>query len=858
MALLRWARTHRVLTAFAAGALLVLVALAGVVYFVVLDQRRSARLLAAALSEALDRDVRIERVTELGTERVVMRGVRLPRDGGWPAEVVAERLEATGPLLAAARGEPAPVRLVVSRPAVEVPEGGGGGAGLAALDGLRQGLERFLAGSTMLDVTLTGGTLRGAGGETGFDLTLRKGSRAAVAELVLRPPEGPPLTVGLDARLDGARARLGLSARGGVAALAGWLPPAAAAPLAGRTVELSATAELHAQALAATGTVRLGDVAGAEGTVTLGGGVLEVQLARATLELPFAAAAAGVAWRPSGRAELTDVAATWRPETGAAPTVRAGLRVAALGLPAEAFGTEVRAEAVAGRLAFEPLGAGATLSGTAHATHVRAAGFEAAPAGARYRVRLDAGGVVGRVELADLDVRLHGAALQGTVAYDGTTRYVDARLGGEEVDAGALVRRLVPGWLAEQDRLRLSGLRVTVTGLAPRTLGAGAARFEVRRLRLARPGGDVRTGRATARADLQPAGIRLALDAEGATGSLPAFTGSVPRLEASADLARAGDGSLVPERVAATGRDRQGREMLVASLSPAARPGRFRLEARAPALERLDSLWPAVGRQVSGSARLDVEVATPGWAAADGRLVLQVPAAEVADGKVSVRDLDATLPIRRGPATPGEPPWGTVTVGELIAYGVVARDTTTPARVFQDRLSLNDLTYALYSGDGKGWMELELAGAGPVARGSLTGERVRIEEFISAYGIRGGTMTGLMRYKLDFEYRAGRLALNGRFEVPDGGTVNIELLNRLLEHAGADRTGIVRQAIQNLRAFEYKSAEAEARTVADDVRVSLALTGRERLWGILPPKVREINIRNMPLSFVAKQFPRAD
>jgi hypothetical protein len=155
-------------------------------------------------------------------------------------------------------------------------------------------------------------------------------------------------------------------------------------------------------------------------------------------------------------------------------------------------------------------------------------------------------------------------------------------------------------------------------------------------------------------------------------------------------------------------------------------------------------------------------------------------------------------------------------------------------------------------------MELELAGAGPVARGSLTGERVRIEEFISAYGIRGGTMTGLMRYKLDFEYRAGRLALNGRFEVPDGGTVNIELLNRLLEHAGADRTGIVRQAIQNLRAFEYKSAEAEARTVADDVRVSLALTGRERLWGILPPKVREINIRNMPLSFVAKQFPRAD
>ncbi|MGH7264890.1 MAG: hypothetical protein ACREMB_08565, partial [Candidatus Rokuibacteriota bacterium] len=80
MALLRWARAHRVLTAFAAGAVLVLVALAAVFYFVLSDQRRSAQLLAAALSEALDRPVRIERLTALGTGRVVMRGVHLPRD----------------------------------------------------------------------------------------------------------------------------------------------------------------------------------------------------------------------------------------------------------------------------------------------------------------------------------------------------------------------------------------------------------------------------------------------------------------------------------------------------------------------------------------------------------------------------------------------------------------------------------------------------------------------------------------------------------------------------------------------------------------------------------------------------------
>src|SRR5262245_22892824 len=121
-----WVRRHRSLAAFAAGALLTLAALAVVVYMVLLDQRRSARVLAAALTQALKREVEIDRITDLGPSRVVLRGLRLPAAAGWPAEVKAESVEASGPLVAAARGEPATVKVLVTRPTVVA--GGGGPA----------------------------------------------------------------------------------------------------------------------------------------------------------------------------------------------------------------------------------------------------------------------------------------------------------------------------------------------------------------------------------------------------------------------------------------------------------------------------------------------------------------------------------------------------------------------------------------------------------------------------------------------------------------------------------------------------------------------------------------------------------
>jgi hypothetical protein len=186
---------------------------------------------------------------------------------------------------------------------------------------------------------------------------------------------------------------------------------------------------------------------------------------------------------------------------------------------------------------------------------------------------------------------------------------------------------------------------------------------------------------------------------------------------------------------------------------------------------------------------------------------------------------------------------------------VVVRDVTTPVRVWKGRLLLNDLAYALYSGTGKGWSEVDLEPEGLRVRGEVSGAGVRIEEFMSAYGIRGGTMTGLLGYELDYDYRAGQLGVKGRFDVPEGGTVNIEILDRLLAYAEADPTGIVRGTLTNLRVFDYKRAEALVRSAGGGIRVSVTLRGRERLL-IFPAPVPEINIRNLPLSFLSRQFPR--
>jgi hypothetical protein len=218
--------------------------------------------------------------------------------------------------------------------------------------------------------------------------------------------------------------------------------------------------------------------------------------------------------------------------------------------------------------------------------------------------------------------------------------------------------------------------------------------------------------------------------------------------------------------------------------------------------------------------------------------------------------VSAEVPLRRGKAAPsaGAAADGPVKVGELVGFGIVLYDVTGRGGVVDQRLTLSDLHYGLYSGEGRGTVELELGPKGLTARARITGERVRIEEFMAAYGIRGGTMTGLLRYDLDMRYEAGQYAADGRLSVPEGGTVTIELLDRLLSWAQADPTGVVKTALGNLRDFDYKAADVTVRTDKDDVKVTLSLKGREIL-GIFPPRVKEINVVEMPLGFLATQFP---
>jgi hypothetical protein len=96
--------------------------------------------------------------------------------------------------------------------------------------------------------------------------------------------------------------------------------------------------------------------------------------------------------------------------------------------------------------------------------------------------------------------------------------------------------------------------------------------------------------------------------------------------------------------------------------------------------------------------------------------------------------------------------------------------------------------------------------------------------------------------------------VKGRLDVPEGGAVNIELLERVLGHAGADPTGVIRRALGNLRTFRYREATAAVRTAEDDIRVNLVLEG-QRFLGIFPTRVDQINIPNLPVGFLARQFP---
>jgi hypothetical protein len=854
-----WIRRRGALVAFAAGALLTLLAVAVVAYLVLADQRRSARVLGVALTQALKREVEIERVTDLGPSRVELRGLRLSAKAGWPADVKVESVEASGPLTAAARGQAAPVRVVVNRPTV-TPAAGGGGA--VDVEGLRQTLTSLLGSAALLDVAVVGGVIKVPGSATGdltFDASLHKGSAEARGELVLRSPTDSRLSIGLSARTEGDTVRVDLAGRGALDPLAPWLPAALIRTTHASAVDLRTQIGLSpGDRAAGHASVRLGDLLALESAIAVQDRTLRFRDVRATADLALAATVAGLQGPVMGRAEVADGAVTWVPERGGWPEAQITLHFLDAALPASAAGVDVRTKGVEARLTLEPHDKGLSARGELRGDRVEVAGLALEPVASPLRIDLDPGGSVSRVELTGLTAQVLGSPVKGTIAYDFTRGRADARVEMGLARLDALARSLGGDWLGPSDELRAGSVRAVVTGLDPRGWSDGSVDTQVSGLAFRQPAGEIAVDRARLQATVKSGGANVGLDAERVRGSHPFFQGLLAHLQGSGDVARDGGGaSLV--RASLVARDEQGREMFQADMgrgtpSPAAP---VRLTLKAPALERLVPLWPSIPRQVVGSGTAELESPDLGFSTYAGHVTLAVASAELLDGRLSVRDLSADVPLRRGGGSPtaGAATAGSLQMAEVVGYGAVAYDVTGRPGAVDGRLTVTDLRYGLYSGRGGGTIELEPAAAGPIVRAHLTGEGVRIEEFMAAYGIRGGTMTGLLRYDLKMSLGGGpRLAADGEFLVPEGGTVTIELLDRLLKYADADPTGVVKSALGNLRAFDYKLAKAAVRTASDDLRVSLSLHGRER-FGIFPPRVKEINVNDMPISFLARQFP---
>ena len=855
-----WVGRHRIAVGFAAGALLTLFAVAVVGYLVLADQHRSARVLAAALSQALARDVHIDRVTEMNPSRVVMKGIRLSKERGWPADIVAESVEASGPLLAAARGAAAPIQIQVTRPTIST---GGDAAGLAALEGLRQGIADFLASPAVVDVGVTGGVLEAptaASEAVTFDAILRKGPGTVRGEVMLRDRAQARFGLGLDARPEGDTVRLALSGEGQIAPLAPWLPLALVRAVGPAPVDLRAQLGLSSQGIAWRG----GSAAGWEISRPSRARCRSARACCASpssggsVDLGFVAAVAGQTDPVRGRAELTDGEISWSPERGGWPSARADLRVVEATLPPAVAGSDVRVQGLETRLTLEPREARAVLRGELHGDRVGAAGVELAPVSTSWLVDLGADGAVTRAELSGLTAQVLGVPVRATVTHHALRARTDARLETTAARLDPLMRQLGMDWLGPSDQLRAGSLRLVVTDLDPHGWTEGKVDADIRGLGLKQPDGETRVDRARVGATVQGGSAAITLEAVEVQGAALYLQGVLPRVEGSADVVRAAVGAGL-KRASLVARDAQGREMALADVSRLAPgiTGPMRLTVRSPALERLASLWPTVQRHVTGSAAIELLSPDGGFETYEGRFDLKIPSAELLDGK---REPARRLGGRADPS--GRTRAGRRPLAGRADHGGRAHRVRGRALRRLGRRRGSSTTGSastasatrLYSGQGQGTLNLKLGDDGPSAEAHLTGEGVRIEEFIAAYGIRGGTMTGLLRYDLNMRYREGRLAADGRAVVPEGGTVTIELLDKFLSYASADPTGVVRRALGNLREFDFRAAELTARTASDDIRVTLEMQGRER-FGIFPPRVRAINIRDMPLGFLAQQFP---
>ncbi|HEY7648359.1 MAG TPA: hypothetical protein VID04_05080 [Methylomirabilota bacterium] len=283
------------------------------------------------------------------------------------------------------------------------------------------------------------------------------------------------------------------------------------------------------------------------------------------------------------------------------------------------------------------------------------------------------------------------------------------------------------------------------------------------------------------------------------------------------------------------------------------------IDARVDDLGRLGAVFPAVPA-LSGWVRFAGEARGGERPDVQGRLEAQLPRAQVmADASVLLTDVRVTLPVAWGGGEDTRP--GSVTASRVSGYGVALTDLTSTAQLRGPRVFLPDIQYAQYGGRGKGWLEAFVDDRPMPLRTRLEGEKVDLAEFVREAGWQVARMTGRARYVAAAQYeRAGGFtaAVHVNSE-GDGGEVSIEVIERLLDSATvqAESTGVLRQALENLRVFSYESMEGDLRAQGATGHLDLSLRGRKRL-GIFPAPVEAINFRNVPLPLLARTLGRSN
>jgi hypothetical protein len=286
---------------------------------------------------------------------------------------------------------------------------------------------------------------------------------------------------------------------------------------------------------------------------------------------------------------------------------------------------------------------------------------------------------------------------------------------------------------------------------------------------------------------------------------------------------------------------------------PASTPGSLALALSLPRLDHLPPLFPRWRPSLKGTASAEGLFAFGDGKARSfkGELRLDLPRGELESPSVSLTDLLLRLPLHYG--VKEEPPWGEVEIGRIEVANLAVARLKSPARFQLGQLVLPTITYSHYGGAAEGWLEADLSPGGVSARLRLEGRGIDLGQVLEGYRMTGTKVTGKANYLVAARRdEKGRMEAGARLAVPEpGGVVSVDLLKGLLKYADQDPTGILRQTLEGLSEFPYKFLSGEARTRGQEMLLSLSLTGRER-FGIFPPRVRAINIQNLPLSFLIK------